>query len=79
MGYNGEILVHPKLLRQKQKKVVVMEPEDRVEGALGSGDPSPRDGGWEAGSVEGRLRVLCFWRETKRGEQTNTLKASAMW
>ena len=62
------ILVHPKLLRQKQKEVVVMEPEDSVEGALGSGDPSPRDGGREAGSGEARLGVLYFGRETQKGE-----------
>lgn len=43
---------------QKQKEVVVMEPEDRVEAALGSKDPGPREGGQEAGSGEARLGVL---------------------
>lgn len=35
-----------------------MEPEDRVEAALGSKDPGPREGGQEAGSGEARLGVL---------------------
>lgn len=64
MWDNGEILVHPKLLRQKQKKVVVMEPDDRVEGALGSGDPSPRDGGWVS---RGQAESLVFLEENKEG------------
>lgn len=58
---NGEILVLPQLLRQKQKGVVVMEPDNRIEGG---GDPSPRAGGWGAGSGEARPGVWGSWRET---------------